>query len=533
VLEQAQERHRELLEEFKQSMATRRDLEQEAVISEQKYRALFHASGEAIFLVDMETLEIAEANEEAQRLVLGRNTEGDMPKSFHSILPELRGHGASAFETSRRITAIIQPSREFAILRANGTLAPCEGSVTMVEQNRRPVLVVTMREISERKQFEQQLRRSEKLSALGQLVAGVAHELNNPLAVIMGYAQILTAQEHPPKRAHTDLQKILHESERAAKIVRNLLNFARPRDPHMAPVDINALVVNVTENYEAEMESAAIQFHLDLQPELPRTMADSHQMEQVLNNLITNAVHALSEHNGVRRLDVCTERQGAKLRITIADTGLGIPPEVIPRIFDPFYTTKGPGKGTGLGLSICHSIIQEHHGRISVESDLAKGTRFYVELPIVRCPEPVTVPAPPVPQSEPAKPAGDAPRHRILLVDDEPGILEVLRTLLEENGYVIEVANNGLQALELIQAASYDLVISDLCMPGLGGEALYERVCQLSPALGQRMMFITGDTVSGTSRTFLESTGNHWLAKPFNLAEIEKTVRECLKESAR
>jgi len=531
VLEEAQERHRVLLEEFKQGMASRRELEQEAVVSEQKYRALFRSAVDAIFLVDLDTLGIMEANEEAQRLVLGSGGGGELPRSLLSILPELRWREVSVIENCRRIAAIIHPSREFVIRNANGSEVPCEGNVTMIEYNRRPILLVMMREISERKKFEQQLRRSEKLSALGQLVAGVAHELNNPLAVIMGYAQILTSREQPIAHVRGDLQKILHESERAAKIVRNLLTFARPRDPQLMPVDINSLVSTVAENQETEMESAAIVFHLNLQPGLPRTMADANQIEQVLTNLMTNAVHALSEHNGRRLLGVQTERQGANLRIIVSDTGPGIPLDTIPKIFDPFFTTKGPGKGTGLGLSICHSIIQEHHGRIVVESEINKGTRFSIELPIVECPQRAPAPPAPVPVSPALESRAEAARYRVLLVDDEPGIVEVLRMLLEEKGYTIESANDGTQALEMIQGTDYDVIISDLCMPGLGGEALYDRIRKLSPALARRVIFITGDTVSGMSRAFLDSTGNRWFGKPFNLDEIQKTVSSFLEES--
>ena len=373
VLEEAQERHRELVDEFNQGIVNRRQLEQDVMVSEQKYRALFRAAGDAIFLVNLETLDIVEANEEANQLVLGARSGSELPKSFLNILPDLHWCAPSVMENHRRIGGIIRSSREFSIQRANATLAPCEGSVAMVEYSHQPVLLVTVREISERKEFEQQLRHSEKLSALGQLVAGVAHELNNPLAVIMGYAQILTSQEQPAARVRGDLQKILHECERAAKIVRNLLTFARPLDPQLTPVDINCLITSLAENHEAEMESAAIVFHIALQPGLPRTMADPHQIEQVLTNLIANAVQALSEHNGHRLLEVRTECLGADVRITVADTGPGIPSDVVPKIFDPFFTTKGPGKGTGLGLSICHSIIQEHHGRIVVEASWEKA----------------------------------------------------------------------------------------------------------------------------------------------------------------
>lgn len=529
TLERAQERHRTTLDELQQSFASRRRLEQEVALSEQKYRALFQASGEAIFLVDLETLEVVETNPQAERLLCGSRPKPEIPDRLVAFLPQLGECGGAIVENFRRIGAIIRPAKEFTIRRGDGTEAQCEGSATMVEYNRRPTVLITLRDISEQKKIQQQLQRSEKLSALGQLVAGVAHELNNPLQVIMGFAQILTSQEPPPARVRTDLQKILHESERAAKIVRNLLNFAQPREPHMAPTDLNALVRAVMENHESEMESAAIVYRLRLQPDLPPTMADAAQIEQVLTNLVTNAIQALSEHRGPRRLEVGTDQQDNQLHFVIADTGPGIPPEIQAKIFDPFFTTKGPGKGTGLGLSICHSIVEEHHGQISVESEPGKGTRVHVYLPLLPCEvSPIAAPAPA--SAAPARPPAAEPRqHRILLVDDEPGILDVLKTLLEEEGYLIETATNGTDAMEQIQTGQYDLIISDLCMPGLDGEALYERVRQLSPRLARRIIFITGDTVSATSRAFLESTGNRWFGKPFNLDEIQQTVRHSLQ----
>lgn len=529
VLEQAQERQQVLLDEFKRGIASRRQLEQEIMVSEQKYRALFQVAGDAIFLVRLDSFEILEANEKAREL-LGLKGNDPAPRSFLAICPELRMNATMLLEKRRQLEETIRPSREFTLRRANGSLAPCEGNVNLVECDHQPVLLITIQEITERKKLEQQLRRSEKLSALGQLVAGVAHELNNPLAVIMGYAQILTTQEHPVARLRNDLQKILHESERAAKIVRNLLTFARPRDPQLAPVDINRLIRGVAETQETDMESNAINFRMHLKEGLPKTMADSHQIEQVFTNLITNAVQALSAHNGYRGLEVSTEQVGKCILITVADSGLGIPQEIIPKIFDPFFTTKGPGKGTGLGLSICHSIVEEHHGRIWVESQKGKGSCFFIELPLLECPRETLVPSVPF-TSAVRDPRPGAARYRLLLVDDEPGIVEVLQALLEESGYMVDAAGNGVEALKLIQANSYDLIISDLCMPDIGGEALYEEVRKLSPALARRIIFITGDTVSVASRSFLESTGNRWFGKPFNLGEVEKVVHHCLTGS--
>jgi len=530
VLEEAHERQRVLLDEYKRGLISRRQLEQEMAVSEQKYRALFQVAGDAIFLVGLDSLEILEVNEKAREL-MGLKKNEPVPKSLLAICPDLNLGGATLWEKQHRVEELIQPSREFMLLRANGSRVPCEGTVNLVECNHQPALLITAQEITERKKLEQQLRRSEKLSALGQLVAGVAHELNNPLAVIMGYAQLLTTQEHPVERLRADLQKILHESERAAKIVRNLLTFARPREPQLAPVDINRLILNVTETHQKDIRDNTIAFHARLAEDLPPTMADAHQMEQVFTNLLTNAIQALSEHKGQRKLEVLTEQQTNCIRITVADSGPGIPKEIASKIFDPFFTTKGPGKGTGLGLSICHTIVEEHHGRLWVESEKGCGSRFVIELPIIKCAPKRPETAKTSPSLSPALPHSPVAR-RILLVDDEPGIVDVLKVLLEENGHHVETAHNGAEALQRIQTANFDLIISDLCMPDLGGEALYHEIQKRSPSLARRIIFITGDTVSATSRRFLESTGNRWFGKPFNLDELETAVRCLLQQSA-
>lgn len=191
--------------------------------------------------------------------------------------------------------------------------------------------------------MEQQLRQAEKLSALGQLVAGVAHELNNPLAVVMGYAQLLAKQEALGEKVRKDLMKILHESERAAKIVRNLLTFARPREPHLLMVDVNRLVTEALERREIQVQGADVRVVRRLAADLPATRADPDLIEQVLANLVTNAIQALEGHPGQRVLEVSTERRGDAIRISVTDTGAGIPIQIIDRIFDPFFTTKGQG----------------------------------------------------------------------------------------------------------------------------------------------------------------------------------------------
>jgi two-component system NtrC family sensor kinase len=383
---------------------------------------------------------------------------------------------------------------------------------------------VHVHEVTERKKIEQQLRKYEKLSALGQLIAGVAHELNNPLAVIMGYSQLLTKRADVPEKTKTELQKILHESERAAKIVRNLLTFSRPREPEMTTVQLNQVVAGVVDACTPEIKSNAVDIQLRLSEQLPRTKADPNQLEQVITNLITNAIHAQQKQTSARRLEISTREYGAYIRITVADNGPGIPGELLTKIFEPFFTTKSPGQGTGLGLAISRAIIEEHHGKLWAQSEPGKGARFFVELPIIPCAEdrPATGGTAHITGVMPDEEALENARHRILIVDDEPGIVEVLKEALSFSGYTIDTACNGAVALQKITQETYDLVLSDLRMPDMDGEKLYHTVRRLKP----------GDTVSSNARTFLEWTGNRWFSKPFNMAELEEVIHNYLRPPA-
>jgi len=525
TLERARAQDDALQRECNNAAAERRALEQELNISEQKYQQLFDSTCDAILLIDIATLQVAEVNPAAEELILIRASElAGHP--LRDLCPGLPDPSESLLENKKRVEALFDAAGEIQIARGDGDQILCEGTVTLVDCHKRPVLQINVREITTRKKMEQQLRQAEKLSALGQLVAGVAHELNNPLAVVMGYAQLLSKNRNLEERVRKDLEKVLHESERAAKIVRNLLTFARPREPHMTMVDVNRIVVDSLETREMQVQRANVEVRRRLGRDLPPTMADAGQVEQVVVNLLTNAIQALENRPEKRVVEVATEFGNNRIRIIVSDNGPGIPDVVMERIFDPFFTTKSPGKGTGLGLSICYSIVEEHKGRIWVESKAGKGARFYVELPVVQSPGLVHAHAveAPVPERNP-----DAPAQRVLIVDDEPGIVDVLKQTLSERGYQTDTAANGVEALSRLGSGEYDLVISDICMPEMNGEKLHAAIAERYPHLQNRMIFVTGDTVSPTSRNFLERSGARWLNKPFNITEIDRVVTATLR----
>jgi two-component system NtrC family sensor kinase len=553
-------------------------VKQEVAASEQKFRAVFDSAYDAIFLLDVETLRVIDANEAAQRLTM-RRPEELAGRSILGLCPDLQEEGDTPLEHVRMLNGVFKPYNEFRIKRLNGTEVVCEGSTHRLPGQQREVTQITVREVNERRKIGEQLRRAEKLSALGQLLAGVAHEINNPLAVITGYAELLTNQAGLERKFKDNLQKILHEAERAARIVTNVLSFARPREPKRVAVDINRLVSDVLDIEATALRTGHIELVRRLASHLPRTMADAHQIEQVIINLLNNAISSMAQQK-TRKLTVATEENGFAIRIIVGDTGPGISRELQRKIFDPFFTTKPPGKGTGLGLSISNTIMEEHRGRLLVESEVGRGTKFYVELPIVPC-EPETDAPPPAteetdagdlplpdrrlgkqrsvtpqlaesptdeeerPQVEesvrvetvavtqPADriPVTSEPRvdgARVLIVDDEPGIVSVLQEVLSLDGYAVDTACNGADAKKRISVNSYDAIISDICMPELDGPGLYRSIQERSPHLVKKVIFMTGDTVNPNSRAFLESTGNPWICKPFNIGDMERAVKDLL-----
>lgn len=526
VLEEANERTERLVDQFEHGLARCKALEEQVRLSDERYQALFDSTSDATFMVDLESLQIAEANPAAMHLV-GETSGPLVGRDFGEICPAIRSPGDSLMDRKKRFDAVFVPGREIRMFRHDGSPVVCEGEARLVQLRGRPVMQVRMHEVTERKRMEQQLRRYEKLSALGQLIAGVAHELNNPLAVIMGYAQLLNKRADVSERTRVELKKILHESERAAKIVRNLLTFARPREPEMVPVQLNQVIQDVVEASAAELKSNQVQVELRLSPQLPRTKADPNQMEQVLTNLISNAVYAMSRQTTPRRLEISTKEYGAFIRITVADNGPGIPAEIQHKIFESFFTTKAPGQGTGLGLAISRAIVEEHHGKIWAQSEPGNGARFFIELPIIPCPDEPTESEAPA-DREPIR--EDTAQHHILIVDDEPGIVEVLKEALGAQGYRVDTAANGAIALQKIMREKFDLIISDLRMPDMDGEKLYHTVRRLQPELSSRIVFLTGDTVSQSARAFLEWTGNRWFSKPFQVSELEQVVRNFLRE---
>ena len=382
--------------------------------------------------------------------------------------------------------------------------------------------VVIVRDVTEERLMQERLLQSEKMVSVGQLVSGVAHELNNPLTGIMGFSQLLLARDLDDA-THRDLETIYNEADRAAKIVQNLLTFARRKRAEKELANLNVLVERVLELRMYDLRVKNIDLELDLDSRLPETMVDANQIQQVVLNVIINAEQAMLAARGKGTLRVRSRKEKGAIRLSFQDDGPGMEPETLRRIFDPFFTTKETGEGTGLGLTISYGIIDEHGGRIWAESQPGRGTTFVIELPVVQGAQQRAGPTEREPQPK-------VTARSILVVDDEESIQRLLGSILEMDGHRVDKASNGREALERIRKRDYDVIITDIKMPDMDGRGLYQRLLDLDRNLARRTIFITGDTVSADTRTFLQGVDNPCLAKPFRVREVRETIAAVLAQ---
>lgn len=402
---------------------------------------------------------------------------------------------------------------ELRVLRSDRSTAIVEIRSRLVLDGDEPTAIhFIARDTTERHQLEAQVRQGEKLAALGQLVAGAAHELNNPLAVVLGTTQLLLRD---PSATHLndDVRNIESAAQRAKQIVSQMLTFAREQEDVRGPVDVLLLIERVAQSSRSRLEQGQIALRVQLPSELPSVWGDAYQLEQVLDNLLHNAAQALLDNaQPLRQISIIASTNDTRVRICVVDNGPGIAPQVLPRIFDPFFTTKEVGHGTGLGLSLVYGIVDKHGGTIYAESVIGHGATFTVELPANHTPAGHT---------SPALISGPT-NSTILVVEDEPDVRAVVERALSQHGYTVDAVDSAETALVRAGSKRYDLVITDLRMPGMSGKELFEQMHATQPQLN--WVFITGDTMSTSSDVLLNQSGIPFLAKPFTLEELWDAV---------
>ena len=372
-------------------------------------------------------------------------------------------------------------------------------------------------DMGERKELERQLFHLQHLSNLSKIAAGVAHELNNPLTAVIGFAELLLSGHDLPAELANDLRTIIRQAERSTEISRTLLDYVHLAEHKAEPVDVNAIVRQLKRFCEFADDSRSTEIRVNLAEPPPYVMGDPQQLQQVILNLIDNAEYACRTANRGCQLRIGTELVGGEqVRISVQDNGPGIPSELQGRVFEPFFTTKPIGEGTGLGLAVSQQIVTQHRGQIWFESEASEGTTFFIELPTT---------SPTAEQETCSSPAArpvttTTPPARILVVDDERSIGNLLTKVLTKIGHHVDVALDGHQALAKMRQYAYDIVFLDLKIPDLPGQAIYDWIKGHLPHLAERTIILTGDTLSTETISFLDQECTTHLLKPFQLVEL-------------
>jgi two-component system, NtrC family, sensor kinase len=376
-----------------------------------------------------------------------------------------------------------------------------------------------IKDVTELKSARRHLLQAEKLSAVGEVVSGVAHELNNPLAGVLGYAQLLMGGPMDGRQQRS-VERIFESALRCQKIVQNLLAFSRRHPSEKRYLGLNGIVEKTLDLKAYQLRVNNLKVVKTLDPDLPRTMMDFNQIQQVLLNVINNAQYAIAAERAQGTLTIGTETRGGAIRLTVSDDGPGMSPETLSKAFDPFFTTKPVGEGTGLGLSVSYGIIREHGGRIWADSRVGEGTTVCIELPIQEDAE-ATAEETPAGAVE-----GSAPRRalRILAVDDEPVLLDLITDAMGREGHHVDTAANGREALVKLERGTYDILLLDLKMPDMDGMELFEKIRTRSPDLSRRVIFASGDTVHPETRRFIERAARPCVDKPFKLEVLVAAI---------
>ena len=421
---------------------------------------------------------------------------------------------------------------EVPLLHAEGQPFPGSVSARLVDYQEEEVVVAVIQDLTEQKRQQEELRlaretlhQSEKLSALGQLLAGVSHELTNPLSVLVGQSTLLketTADAETLAR----VEQISKAADRCAAIVRNFLAMARNEPVEAASLSVNEAIEAALEMTTYALQTSGVEVSLDLAVEMPKVTGAADQLRQVFTNLIINAQQSVQSVAPPRKLRITSEfrESSQQVVVKIKDNGPGVPEDISTRIFEPLFTTKDVGSGTGMGLALCHRIVEAHGGTIRLESGPDDGAAFAVRLPVADEDRPAATEAQPS--------AAEAMGLRVLVVDDEYDVGAIISDVLQFDGHEVEVANAGEAALEKLAAASYDVILSDVRMPGMDGPSFYEAVNERYPNQVSGLAFITGDTLSPRVKSFLEASKRPFLEKPILPKDIRALIAQVMERKA-
>jgi PAS domain S-box-containing protein len=504
-------------------LSERKRTEEALLASEARFRAAFDGVPIGMALLDGSG-QVLETNRALQEMVdLGEGELRGRP-ALERIHPEDADATREAFRRVREGPVQVDTSCRYR--RRDGTYAETRFRVRALTDAAGTFrfALVMVEDVSDRRRMEAQLRLADRLASVGTLAAGVAHEINNPLAFVLANLEY-AIRELRSGRAGPEVVTALEEAReggaRVREIVRDLKTFSRADDSVRERLDVARVLRSAISLAANELRSRA-RLEVELEPTAP-VLASEHRLGQVFLNLLINAAQAIPEGQTEQHLVRASAgmHPDGRVRVEVSDDGAGIPPEIRARIFDPFFTTKAVGVGTGLGLSICHGIVAGLGGEITVEGEPGKGSTFRVLLP-----------AAPAAGESPAAPAPPLPvrRARVLVVDDEPLVRRAVQRILSPP-HDVQVQSDGREALAtLLGEGGYDLVLCDLMMPGMSGMELHRRVAERAPALAARFVFLTGGAFTPGARDFLQRVPNPRVEKPFEPAALRELVLRLLAE---
>ncbi len=524
-------------DELRKTVAELSQMEEALQIARARFAGIVEISDAAIISVD-EGQRISLFNQGAEK-AFGYRAEEILGEPLGKLIPprfaEAHSRHVESFATS---PDALRPMNERGLvwgLRKDGTEFPAEASISKFEVQGHKVLTVRLRDITERRRLEAQVRQAQKMEAIGRLAGGIAHDFNNILSTMIGYTEVATDDVLKGSRPWQNLQEVLAAGKRASDMVKQILAFSRQAEQERKPIPLHQVVREAMRLLRATLP-ATIQIRQHIDPASGMVLADTTQMHQVLMNLCTNAEFAMRGQGGMLEVhleavevdqDFATQQPplatGPHVRLTIRDTGHGMDPGVKEQIFDPFFTTKDQGEGTGMGLAVVHGIIAGHGGSITVDSAPGRGATFTIHLP--RCDS--VAPSEPPPE-EPIR----GGRERILLIEDEPFLASLWERMLQALGYEVTMRTRSPEALQVFRARpeSFDLVITDQTMPHVTGEAVAREFLRIRPNVP--IILCTGFSHTMTEEKAKAMGIRAYLMKPFGRRELSRAIRQVLDERA-